>query len=198
MVSYSGTGNRKGRPHARLHLHHRATPRLHSQFPATWRSGGLARCRAVSSFTLGPYGVKRLSQRAWFKVKQYWVARPESSKGVVHLQSIRTSTPFEDSGRATRSSWFRAFEPCPPTGLRHLADSLATIPGCRYPMAGQVAGRIRQIQEKSGNRRKKRASGKMSHPKSEPRMKHRSNTDEEHDSPDSSLPRTGPVWRDES
>ncbi len=28
-VSYSGTGNRKGRPHARLHLTHRATPRLY-------------------------------------------------------------------------------------------------------------------------------------------------------------------------
>jgi hypothetical protein len=28
-VGYSGTGNRKGRPHARLHLNHRATPRLY-------------------------------------------------------------------------------------------------------------------------------------------------------------------------
>jgi hypothetical protein len=29
MVGYSGTGNRKGRPHARLRLNHRATPRLY-------------------------------------------------------------------------------------------------------------------------------------------------------------------------
>jgi hypothetical protein len=29
-VGYSGTGRRKGRPHARLHLNHRATPRLYS------------------------------------------------------------------------------------------------------------------------------------------------------------------------
>jgi hypothetical protein len=29
-VGYSGTGSRKGRQHARLHLNHRATPRLYS------------------------------------------------------------------------------------------------------------------------------------------------------------------------
>ena len=29
MVGYSGTGNRKSRPHARPHLNHRATPRLY-------------------------------------------------------------------------------------------------------------------------------------------------------------------------
>jgi hypothetical protein len=29
-VGYSGTGNRKGRQHARPHLNHRATPRLYS------------------------------------------------------------------------------------------------------------------------------------------------------------------------
>jgi hypothetical protein len=28
-VGYSGTGNRKGRPHARPHLNHCATPRLY-------------------------------------------------------------------------------------------------------------------------------------------------------------------------
>jgi hypothetical protein len=33
MVGYSGTGKRKGRPHARPHLNHRATPRLYSPHP---------------------------------------------------------------------------------------------------------------------------------------------------------------------